>query len=630
MPNWHPPSRTALHLGLVPSASRHAVGYPPRSPIPPEPPPLPRPTPHHALPALLLTALAACEAEPPPPVPEPEVLVLDLSGAALTLAGDDNGPDLRVVDDDIEVNVPLRPGPYQLTIWGATSRFDGTPGWLRVTLDGADATHAELPEGPSVRVAVPLAVEAAGVHKLRLAFGNDAADGVLDRNIHLSRVTLSRTGGPTPDARAEALRAAIRGDNLVLISIDTLRADHLSAYGYDRPTSPVLAALADRGVRFDEAVATSHWTAPSHASMLTGLLPTQHGVHTMGDDAEALPDEATTLAERARAAGLQTAAFTAGIYVSEAGGFSQGFDLWEEGRDPADVRFARATRWLTEERDPDRPFLLFVHSFAVHEPFDPPPPYDRMFDPDYEEAPDRPWRLPLTETWFAGRRPTAAELAWVEALYDGGIRATDHALGGLLEALDALGLTEDTLVVVTSDHGEEFLDHGGMGHGQLFGECVRVPLIFAHPSLPVWADRTVDQITGGTDLVPTLADLLGWAPPEGIAGVSVVRALAGDPDPDAAALSMADPDRWSLLDARGHYLTDWEREHLFMLPEDRAEQRDVAGVAPDRTADYRRRVEAARAHPRVAAPPATRTDAEQQALEALGYTEEEAPSSMPK
>ena len=317
--------------------------------------------------------------------------------------------------------------------------------------------------------------------------------------------------------------------SVLVVTLDTVRADHCSAYGYRRPTTPVLERLARAGVLFEEAYAPMATTAPAHASLFTALAPAAHGVLRNG---QGLAAGHHTLAERLGAAGYRTAAFVGSFAVDGRFGFAQGFDVFDddlgtpgapEGRREwegaavagafdrdAAVTTASALAWLASRRGDRRPYLLWVHYYDPHAPYAPPPPYDGLFASDVDAG-----------------DATAAAIA----RYDAEIRETDAALGRLLAGLRAAGRAASTVVVVASDHGEGLMDHGWMHHGvQLYEEAVRVPLVLRWPEgLP--AGRRLRGPVQLADVMPTLLDLIGLPPeaarPAGYEGASVAAAARG-------------------------------------------------------------------------------------------------------
>jgi len=317
--------------------------------------------------------------------------------------------------------------------------------------------------------------------------------------------------------------------NLVLIVVDTLRQDRLSAYGYARETSPRLDALAAGGVRVD-GLAPSSWTKPSTATILSGLHPLRH--QAIGES-DVIPDEVRLLAERLSSRGFDTLGVVTNGWLSRAWGFERGFKEYlylpkmDFGRFPksADVNAVLLPRLKNLEP----PFFLYIHYLDPHMPYDPPTSWDGSPLP-----PDLAALAPFTRDRIAAMGPANLPhelMAKASDLYDGEVRENDRAIGEVLDGLDALGLTTSTLVVVTSDHGEEFLEHGRVGHGKaLYEESIRVPLIFNAPCcIP---GGVAIGATGLEDIVPTALDLLGVSSEGegdiGFDGVSIATALRGD------------------------------------------------------------------------------------------------------
>jgi arylsulfatase A-like enzyme len=364
--------------------------------------------------------------------------------------------------------------------------------------------------------------------------------------------------------------------NLVILAIDTLRADHVGCYGYPRPTTPGIDRLAALGTRFDQVLSTAPWTLPSFATMFTGRYPTRHGAElsgTMRNLAEEVPTvitpEAPTLTEILHDHGYRTAAFTSNPYLLF--GVQRGFERFVCRSIAADRVGALARSWL--DRQPEgEPFFLFCHFNDPHEPTDTPDAYLRalgygsaVLDDPHRKALER-WGSP-EEGGFLGHAESRAAardlLRTKEALYDGAVLQVDLEIARIVEQLQRQGVFDRTLVVVVSDHGEEFLDHveaeraldvdpravWGIGHGHsLFQELLRVPLILVGPG--VKPDRVIEQQMSLVDLMPTLLGLLGVPGPSMEAAASVEASLG---DVEAAAYDgrdrrswMDDPDRVSL------------------------------------------------------------------------------------
>jgi len=387
--------------------------------------------------------------------------------------------------------------------------------------------------------------------------------------------------------------------NVILVSIDTLRADHLGCYGYERNTSPFIDGLASRGAVFLNAFSSSSWTVPAHATMLTGLDPLVHGAlrypHAMQ-----LPTAYSTLAEILSAQGFRTAAFTGGGYVSPAFGLTQGFEVFSTRGRHFEANLPDALQWVRSHRK--ERFFLFLHGYNVHKPYKPPPPYDTLFSDGYNGGYD-------TEDFQPDRpRPSAEDLRFVISQYDGEIRYVDDQLRYFFAQLEVTGALADTVVIVTSDHGDEFYEHGGVDHiHTLYDELLRVPLVVAGPGIR--ATRFNGQV-GLIDLVPTVLGLVRVDHKEPVQGSDLspfllngsdslahdVYSVTGFSDYPYELLSIRTP-QWKLilwelegmreakLDERQprelytyKFRTDrWENfAELFLVSQDRAERQDLA------------------------------------------------------
>jgi arylsulfatase A-like enzyme len=363
-----------------------------------------------------------------------------------------------------------------------------------------------------------------------------------------ARVTL-----PVPQVPAP--RPAAKRPNLILISIDTLRADRLGCYGGPHPTSPAIDAMARQGTRFANAYSAAPWTLPSHMTMMTGLYPSAHGVNPDRRQFEGVKNSSerfqirgsaklATLAERLSRLGYRTSAITEGGWVAAKFGFDQGFDRYvAHDDDNLDAGTQKLTlEWLathaeTSEKSAGdaRPFFLFVHTYQVHQPYHQPPPYDSL----YVTPGHLGYALPRASLPIAildkfkdsSFPPTAADVEAFRARYDGEVRHADAFVGRLLETLQATGLGRDTIVLLTSDHGEELFDHGGFDHGEtLYDEVLHVPMILWGPGR-IPEGKTAETQVGSIDILPTLVELAGGTttgantPP--IQGASLVPLLGG-------------------------------------------------------------------------------------------------------
>jgi len=327
---------------------------------------------------------------------------------------------------------------------------------------------------------------------------------------------------------------------VVLISIDTLRADHLGCYGYSRETSPSVDTLAEDSALFLNTYASSPWTLPSHVSLLTSL----HGVnHQVYYEDEKMSPDLVTLADVLRAEGFMTTAFTDGGFVSRVYGFSKGFDSYHErenavtGHDSAMRVFRMASEWL--EGNAEKNFFLFLHTYQPHDPYVCPEPYRTMF---LEE--DAAWRSVNLMGRLGGYTGIYTELTEKErrniiGLYDGEIRYTDEALvGPLIAKLKELGLYDSALIIFTSDHGEEFFDHQSWTHGhQVYDESLKVPLIIKFPKSR-FAGLRLEPVVRLIDVMPTILDELGIPfPGRTVDGKSLLPVLRGKEREDRVFLA---------------------------------------------------------------------------------------------
>ena len=304
---------------------------------------------------------------------------------------------------------------------------------------------------------------------------------------------------------------------VVLISIDTLRRDHVGAYGYAKPTTPTLDRLAASGLLADDAVSVSSWTLPAHLSMLTSVLP---GTHGGTDMKRGFNRSVRSLPEILREKGIATHAVTSHLYVSKTYGLDAGFDSMNFRQDRLAENVANHAMDLVD-RFGDRPFFIFLHFYDPHWHYAPPPEVLKIFESSYSG------KLTGNLKDFQKLLPdqvSRADLDHLLALYDGEIRYTDNELGRLVTHLKDRGAFGNTLMVVTSDHGEEFLDHGSWEHQKtLYEEVIRVPMIIAGPGVsPRREIRPVNLL----DIAPTILDFLRIPPASSMAGQSLLGPLS--------------------------------------------------------------------------------------------------------
>ncbi|MDP6579610.1 MAG: sulfatase [Vicinamibacterales bacterium] len=345
------------------------------------------------------------------------------------------------------------------------------------------------------------------------------------------------------DSSAGSLDGRPRG--VILIQVDTLRRDHLDVYGYERDTAPVLSRLAAEGATFRRATAQATWTKVSTPATMTSLYPLSHGVR---DFADRLPAAAETLAEQYRAAGYATLAYSSVLFTGQFTNMHQGFEELHEAESADAVPSSKTAReyvdrlseWLGSHRDV--PFFVFLHVFDPHDPFEPREPYATIWaDPahktEHEEQLEtlrehienpllRQFGMPNRAAFDAADVDAEAFVSYDQDWYDGSIRGMDVELGRLVERLRTLGLDDDTLIVFMSDHGEEFLEHGSMFHGQtVYNELTQVPLVMRWPAA-IPSGVVVDENVQLIDIMPTLLDLSGLPHPEGLQGRSLLPFVA--------------------------------------------------------------------------------------------------------
>ncbi|MXX61432.1 MAG: sulfatase-like hydrolase/transferase [Holophagales bacterium] len=401
-----------------------------------------------------------------------------------------------------------------------------------------------------------------------------------------------------PALEEERVTEAAR-PNVVLISIDTLRSDRLPAYGYDGVETPAIDRLAAGGVLFERAWTHVNVTLPSHVSLFTGLLPSEHGVR---DNAGYRLDEGIpTLVETLRGEGYATGGFVSSYVLRVGTGMERGFDVYDDGvrfetgRDfgelqrPGPETLDAAARWLGDVED--APFFLFLHLYEPHAPYNPPPPFaDRYADP-----------------------------------YDGEVAAADAVVGDLIRRLEERGLYDDALVILLSDHGEGLMDHGEMDHLILiYREVLQVPLIVKLPD----AERAGERVSANAqlgDVAPTVHSLLGLGQPEGFVGTDLL-ALGAEPASGAVPRQIVSEsvyprihfgwsDLGSIVEGDLHFIESPAPE-LFRLSEDPGERNNV--ILEERAAARRMRA-AIEAIDRSLASPVEDDPEIRRRLESLGY-----------
>lgn len=422
----------------------------------------------------------------------------------------------------------------------------------------------------------------------------------------------------------EAVAATAQADEapqgVIFIWADTLRRDRLPFYGHARPNAPFLTRLAAEGTVFEDSVAQASWTKASGPSMMTGLYPTSTGVQSFND---VLPSSAHTLAEAYRQAGRATLAYASIPFVGKFSNMHQGFEeLHEPGSldrgggalrlKTARLAVDRLLPWLDEHRD--ERFYVLLHVADPHSPFKPEPPYHALFaDPAWHAQHERdmekvkpfirnpnmrPRAMPRREELEAAGIDPKVWIAREQDWYDGSIRAMDAEIERVFEKLRELGLDRRTLVVFTSDHGEEFLEHGRTFHQQsVYGELANVPLLLWWPGR-VPAGKRIPDMVQSIDIMPTLLELSGAPAPDGMQGASLVPFLRGEraagwPRPAVTEASGRvsptdeEPDESFAIALDGWKLVHHPRRpaprayELFDRAKDPLDQADVAGQHPE-------------------------------------------------
>ena len=404
--------------------------------------------------------------------------------------------------------------------------------------------------------------------------------------------------------RARARRGAAPR-NVLLITLDTTRADHLGCYGYEPAKTPNLDDLAREGVRFARVYCPAPLTLPSHSSIMTGLYPATHGVRNNGHP---LSPKFRTLAEILKGRGFATAAFVSSFSVDSRFGLGRGFDVYDDTFEPqaplkganaerrAEETYARFSRWL-DRLGQDR-FFVWVHYYDAHLPYDPPSPY---------------------REWSAGRP------------YDGEIAYMDHYVGAVLEGLKAKGVLDKTLVVVAGDHGEGLGDKVETGHGIfLYEETLRVPLIIRNAKI-LPRPRVVNGAVRLVDVAPTILEAIGLGSEAGGMEGRSLLSRAGkttDEDRDALIESFYPRENFGWSELVGIVSGPWKliqapRPELYDLASDPGERTDLAASAAAKAADLRHKLERelVRLSDRTGTPggPASASANDQERLRSLGY-----------
>ncbi len=505
---------------------------------------------------------------------------------------------------DATFAVALPPEPADLVYaCGALAALSGPELRFEITLDGVPIALDTVRAAP-LRAGQPLRL-----HRADLA-GGAGRTAQLKISTRGAPDAVGFVVSPRIVARERAVPAAdaVPAFNLVVLSIDTLRADALGCYGTAAANTPQLDALAARGARFERVWSPSSYTLPTHASLFSGQHPYVHGLLDLGDRLD--PQRTLMLAQRLRAEGYATAAFTGGGFVAPSYGFGAGFDLYSVDDPMGRTQLRRdrprpapslravdqpplepALDWL--DHHAGAPFFLFLHTFFVHNYTPAPAWLQRFDDPSQVVAGDDPIALRA-----ALLRGDAAALRRLRALYAATVAQVDAELvGAVLRKLAALHLLDRTLVCVVADHGEEFGEHGQTGHGHaLYVESTRVPWLLAGPNVEPGLRMEDVELA---DVAPTLAARLSLTGDPRVLARDVFAPASDDPSPPLLVLGKPDaPTRQAALHLGAWKLMSRQFDGgepqlaLFELDRDFAEKEDLSGVQPARRTGLARRLAA--------------------------------------
>ena len=439
--------------------------------------------------------------------------------------------------------------------------------------------------------------------------------------------------------------------NIVLIVLDTLRADHLTQYGYAFKTSPMLDKLASQSVLFENAFSTSSWTIPATSSLLSGLHPVRHGTTKEGDK---LSLGVTTIAETLNDLGYDTAGFSDNIHIGRDFNFHQGFDTFFDFKGKGALAYpdmsemmGRVKSWVRHHRGDERPFFIYMQPMNCHGPYKVPRKYRKVLFPNGPSMRFRYYRQPMADIMWGGKTARRKEVTkpYVESLveqYDTAVRYSTDQIGRLLTFLKKRDLYDDTLIFLTSDHGEELFDHGGFAHGySLFNEVVRIPLMMKLPKQT--SSRKEQSLVSLMDIYPTIIDILDSAPKTrmdgrsllpllGIPGSAGTREAAKGFKARRVLLSLDWKERavmngtvdaeYKYLDVLHDYSGRREEKLLFHLPTDPGEKKNLGEKKRDVVNRLQRRVDdMSKAYASDRPLPAENTHDKMnvEALKALGY-----------
>jgi len=327
--------------------------------------------------------------------------------------------------------------------------------------------------------------------------------------------------------------------NVILITISTLRADHVSCLGYERDTTPSFDAFSEENVLFRNAFATSGWMMPAHGSIFTSLYPSLHGATHIN---KSLGDEHYTLAEILRDNGYYCVGFCCNPRLDQEHGFAQGFDIYDDysvsmilhslafgNEGTFDINKQRtnalindaAIRWL--QSNTNKPFFMFIHYYDNHWDYLPPSPYYDLYDPDYDGPIDG---TEIAREPLFSNPPDEKDIQHIIALYDGEVKQTDNDLGEMLKVLKDRGILDNSIVIILGDHGEQFYEHGHTSHHGVYEELIHIPLAVSIPGTQA-KGKIIDSLVSQVDILPTILDYLQIPVPDTCQGKSFKPVIEG-------------------------------------------------------------------------------------------------------
>jgi arylsulfatase A-like enzyme len=395
----------------------------------------------------------------------------------------------------------------------------------------------------------------------------------------------------TTDANDDGTQVSDLSINVILITISSLRADHVSCLGYTRDTTPNFDAFAGENILFRNAFATSGWMMPAHGSIFTSLYPTLHGATHID---KSLGDEHFTLAEILSDNGYHCAGFCCNPRLDREHGFAQGFDLYDDysvsimleslafgDKESVDINRQRtnalindaAFRWL--QNNTHRPFFMFIHYYDNHWDYLPPSPYSERYDPDYNGPIDG---TQIAREPLFSNPPSKRDIQHIIALYDGEVKQTDNDLGEILNVLQDTGVSDNSIIIIMGDHGEQFYEHGHTSHQGIYEELIHVPLVVSIPSVRAKC-KTIDSLVSQVDILPTILDYLQIPAPEQYSGKSLrplieMREKSVNEYISAEYTGGAVPDCYAVRSIRYKYCQEAESEAFgYDLAKDSGEQK---------------------------------------------------------